>query len=136
MRRELDSTVVELNQFRRASQQALREAYEEIREHVGEAGSALSAEAGKLSGSTSEIRAALAEITEKLKEMQMPEEVIAIKLSPVSNAFAASVEAFGEQATTQAAELTKVLEKLYELQKERRERSQLIEPFTPICGFG
>ena len=131
VRRELDSTVIELNQFRRASQQALREAYDEIREHVGEAGNELSAEAGKLSGKTDEIAAALATVTEKLKEMHLPEEVIAMKLSPVSKAFAASVEAFGEQTAAQTAELTKVLDKLYELQREREAHSARLDVTVP-----
>ena len=131
VRRELDGTVLELKQFRRATQQSIREAYEEIQEHVGNAGEGLAKEAGKLSDRTSEIADTLSEITTRLKEMRLPEDIIAIKLSPVSKAFAASVEAFSAKASEQTAELTKILEKLYELQKGREAAAEQIDGVIP-----
>jgi Tfp pilus assembly PilM family ATPase len=124
--------VLELNQFRRASQQSIREAYEEIQEHVAEAGKAVSEQAGTLLKGTTEMAAALAEITAKLKEMQLPEQIIAIKLSPLSKAFAASVETFSKQTSVQTAELTKILEKLYELQKDRENNAAHLGAMVPL----
>lgn len=131
VRRELDGTVLELKQFRRATQQSIREAYEEIQAHVGKAGQGLVGEVGKLSARTGEVAAALYEVTAKLKAMQLPEEIIALKLSPVSKAFAASVEAFGMKTGEQAAELTKVLEKLYELEKGREAATVRLDGAIP-----
>lgn len=131
VRRELDGTVLELKQFRRATQQSIREAYEEIQEHVGKAGDSLSEEAGRVSSRIGEIGAALSDMTAKLKEMRLPEELIAIKLSPVSKAFAASVEAFGTKMVEQAAALTTILEKLHELEKGREAATVRLDGAIP-----
>jgi len=131
VRRELNSTVIELSQFRRATQQTLREAYEEIRETVKLAGTQFADDSKKMSGSAAGIIAALDEISAKLAAMQMPDQVVEIRLQPVADTLAAAVEQFRQESAAQTAELTKVLDRLYEIQKGSEDARSYLKDAVP-----
>lgn len=73
VRRELDGTVVELSHFRRAMQQAVREAFEELQRDV-------SAASGKMSGSLSSLTAS---ITKPVEETSTQSAALVASLSRV-----------------------------------------------------
>jgi len=131
VKRELDATVIEMNQFRRSVQQVLRDAYLDILKDVSDATKQLGGNSEQMAGSADEIVKALDEVAAKLNEMKTPDQVIEVRVGPLTETLTEAVREFGGQSAAQIGELQKVLVMMRELQARREGAERHLEGAVP-----
>jgi hypothetical protein len=144
VKRELESTVLEFSYFRRATQQSLAEAVEEINTQLKDANDRIVGQldefaaksskpleeaskksgdtivnladaVGGLSQTTEQMIKSLESVVAKLKALQTPEEIIEIKLSPMIQGLTRAVNSFGKYVEEHAKSMDDNLKRTQEV---------------------
>jgi ABC-type transporter Mla subunit MlaD len=144
VKRELESTVLEFSYFRRATQQSLAEAVEEIHTQLKDANDRIVGQldefaaksskpleeaskksgdtivnladaVGGLSQTTEQMIKSLESVVAKLKALQTPEEIIEIKLSPMIQGLTRAVNSFGKYVEEHAKSVDDNLKRTQEV---------------------